>query len=420
MQFHKHTLKNGTRLIAVPQESTGTFTVLVLFSVGSRYETRNINGISHFIEHLMFKGTKSRPNTLSISRELDSYGAEYNAFTSKDYTGYYIKINAERKEKATEIVADMLHNSKFDAREINRERNVILEEIHMYRDNPMMHMEDMLEEQMFGDCPLGWSIAGYEKSMAKIGRNEIIGFFKKHYIPKNTVVVFSGKTNEKEALELGKKYFSKNKSLEPATKYAPFKNSFKKRTAVEYKETGQFQLAMGFPGLKYDDKQMPALGLLANILGGTMSSRLFIQVRERRGLAYFVRAMLAPYQDTGAVVIRAGLNKGSLKLAVKTIFNELEKLKKSGVSDQELKRAKENIKGSLILEMEDSSAIASWLGRQELLTDKTSTLEEKVKEMEKVSSAQIKTLANKIFDKNKACLTVIGPLKNKKELEKLI
>ncbi|MBU1180434.1 insulinase family protein, partial [Patescibacteria group bacterium] len=316
MKFQKHTLKNGTRLIAVPQDSTGAFTVLVLFSVGSRYETRNINGISHFIEHLMFKGTKRRPNTLSISKELDQFGAEYNAFTSKDYTGYYIKINSEHRDTAMDIVSDMLYNSKLDEKEINRERNVILEEIHMYRDNPMMHIEDILEEEMFGDTPLGWSIAGYEKTMAKITRKNIVDFYSRHYIPKNTVVVFSGDLKKMDIKKEGEKYFGKNKAGKPATKYPQFTEQIKSKVKVNFKETGQFQLAIGLPGLKYGDKDMPALGLLANILGGTMSSRLFIQVRERRGLAYFVRAMLSPYQDTGAFIIRAGLNKGKLELAI--------------------------------------------------------------------------------------------------------
>lgn len=420
MKFEKHTLSNGTRFITVPQDSTGAFTVLVLFSVGSRYEERNINGISHFIEHLMFKGTENRPDTLTISKELDSYGAEFNAFTSKDYTGYYIKIDTSKKEKAVEILSDMLHNSKFDEEELNRERNVILEEIHMYRDNPMMHIEDMLEEEMFGDTALGRSIAGYEKSMAKIGRKEIVEFFNKHYIPKNSVVVFSGNLKGCEPRKLAEKYFTCCKSKGVATKFTPHKRPVKKQVKIEYKDTGQVQLALAFPALKYTNPKMPALGLLVNILGGTMSSRLFIEVRERKGLAYFVRAMLSPYQDTGAFIIRAGLNKENLDLAIKTILGELKKIKTKGVSELELKRAKENIKGHIILSMEDSSFLASWLGKQELLTDKTETLEERVKKMEKVKASDIKALANKIFDLNKINVACIGPIKDKKYIENLL
>lgn len=420
MKFQKHKLSNGTRLVTVEDNSTGAFTVLALFSVGSRYEGRNINGISHFIEHMMFKGTKKRPNTQIISKELDGYGAEFNAFTSKDYTGYYVKINAEKKEKAIDIVSDMLHNSKFDAKEVNRERNVILEEIHMYRDNPMMHIEDMLEEEVFGDTPLGWSIAGYEKSMKKINRKDIVDFYKKHYVPKNTVIIFSGNLKGVDVKKLGEKYFGCCKSPKPATKYAPFKRPFKTNVKVQHKDTGQIQVAIGFPAFEYKHPNMPALNLLTNILGGTMSSRLFIQVRERRGLAYFVRAMLSPYQDTGAFVIRAGLNKENFNLAIKTIFNEIRKMKTSGVTAKELHRAKENIKGHVILSMEDSSFIAGWLGKQELLMNKTETLEQQIKKMERVTPAQIKKVANKIFNNKKVSIAVIGPLKDGASIKKLI
>jgi len=420
MKYEKHILKNGTRLISVPQDSTGAFTVLVLFSVGSRYETRDINGISHYIEHLMFKGTKRRPNTQIISKELDAYGAEYNAFTSKDYTGYYVKINTEKRLKAIDIVSDMLHNSKFDEKELNRERNVVLEEIHMYRDNPMMHIEDILEEEIFGDTPLGWSIAGYENTMKKITRKNIVDFYNKHYIPKNTVVVFSGNMKGMNVKEVAEKYFGTRVSTTLATKYPKFNESFKQKIRLETKDTGQLQIALAFPGLSYKDKDMPALGLLANILGGTMSSRLFTQVRERRGLAYFVRAMLSPYQDTGAFIIRAGLNKENLDLAIKTILKELDKIKKSGVTEGELKRAKDNIKGHIILSMEDSSYIAGWLGKQELLSDSIEVLEDRIKKMEKVKSQDIIKLANKIFNLKKMSVACIGPVKDENKIKKLL
>lgn len=420
MKYEKYILKNGTRLISVPQDSTGAFTVLVLFSVGSRYESRNINGVSHYIEHLMFKGTKKRPNTQVISKELDAYGAEYNAFTSKDYTGYYVKINTEKKLKAIDIVSDMLHNSKFDEKELNRERNVILEEIHMYHDNPMMHIEDMLEEEMFGDTPLGWSIAGYESTMKKITRKDIINFYNKHYIPKNTVVVFSGNMKDMDVLKIGEEYFGQRKSGTIATSPKPFKELFKQKIKLEHKDTGQLQIALAFPGLPYKHKDMPALGLLSNILGGTMSSRLFTQVRERRGLAYFVRTMLSPYQDTGAFVIRAGLNKENLDLAIKIILKELKKIKTNGVTENELKRAKDNIKGHIVLSMEDSSYIATWLGQQELLTDSIEVLEDRIEKMDLVKPQDIIRLAKKIFDIKKVSIACIGPVENENKIKKLL
>lgn len=430
MQFQKHILKNGARLVVAPMKDTQTFTVLVLFKVGSRYETKNINGISHYIEHLMFKGTKKRPNTLAISKELDGYGAEYNAFTGKDYTGYYVKINAEKSEAAMEILSDMLNNSKFDEKELNRERNVIIEEIHMYRDNPMMHIEDMIEMEIFHGSPLGWSIAGDEASMGKIGRKEIMDFHDKQYIPQNTVVILAGNMNGADPQKLAEQYFVPReasakwggitKSSAVMTDFPKFPGKFSQKVKLEYKDTGQFQLALAFPGLKYKDPMMPVLNLLCNILGGTMSSRLFIKVRERRGLAYFVRAENSPYADTGAVVIRAGLNKGNLSLAIKTILAELADLKKKGVTAKELTRAKDNIKGGTILSLEESSEIAGWLGRQELLKGEILTLEESFARLDKVKAEDIGALANRLFDVSKMSAAIIGPLKDDSTIKKLL
>ena len=392
----------------------------MLFKVGSRYENKNINGISHYIEHLMFKGTAKRPNTLSISKELDAFGAEYNAFTGKDYTGYYIKINSEKKEQAMDVLSDMIHNSKFDAKEINRERNVIIEEIHMYRDNPLMHIEDLVEEEMFRGDPLGWSIAGDEASMAKITRENIADFFGKHYVPQNTVIILSGDLSDGDPVKLAEKYFNQNKAKDAATSFKKFGGQFKQTIKVEYKDTGQYQLAIAFPGLRYRDPDMPACNLLANILGGTMSSRLFIKIRERKGLAYLVRAELSPYQDTGAFVIRAGLNKGNLNLAIKTILAELKDIKTKGVSEKELSRAKENIKGHMILGMEDSSDVANWYGKQEILTNDIWTLDEHIAKMERVKAEDIKRLANKIFDLKRVSVACIGPMKDEEQIKKLL
>ncbi|MFA5133688.1 MAG: pitrilysin family protein [Patescibacteria group bacterium] len=421
MQFTKHNLPNNSKLILIPQKSTKVFAVLVLFKVGSRYETPDTNGISHYIEHLMFKGTTKRPNTAAISRELDGYGAEFNAFTSKDYTGYYVKINAERREKALDILSDMLHNSKFDEKELNRERNVIIEEIHMYRDNPMMHIEDMIEEEVFDNSPLGWSIAGDEKSMAKIGRKEIVNYFKTHYIPQNAVVIFSGNMEGCDPVTLAKKYFNNVKAKNnPPTEFEATLKPFTSGIKIDYKETGQIQLALGFPALKYKDPMMPALGLLSNILGETMSSRLFIKIRERRGLAYYVRSMISPYQDTGAFIIRAGLNKENLQVAIKTILAELKAVKAKGVTAQEIERARENIEGGLVLELEDASSVAAWYGKQELLTGEILDTEKYMAKLNKVTKNDIINVANKIFDLDKLNVALIGPMKDEEKIRKMI
>ena len=404
-----------------PYIGTEAVTVLVLFKVGSRYESKNINGVSHFIEHMMFKGTGKRPNTQLITRELDGLGAEYNAFTAKDHTGYYIKINSEHKEVALDMLFDMLFNSKFDEKELNRERKVILEEIHMYKDNPMMHIEDMFEQTLFGDCPLGWSIAGDPESMEKIDRAKMLAYRNAYYLPQNMVIGIAGKIDD-SVMRMVEKYFG---SLpKSAKKIAEIKKtafmSGAPRVAVEYKDSEQVQLALGFPAYSWWDKRLPALRVMTNILGGTMSSRLFIAVRERKGLAYSVRAETDHYEDIGVLTIRAGLDKTRLELAMKTILDELKKMAKDGVTAAELRRAKENIRGRIILSLEDSEALAAWYAKEELDKHEIKTPAEKLKEIASVTSAEVKAVAADIIKNNKAALAIIGPFKDAEPFRKIL
>ncbi len=428
MLFRKLTLKNGARLISVPQQNTQAVTVLVLFRVGSRYETRNISGVSHFLEHMMFKGTRRRPTTSHISRELDSLGAEYNAFTGKDYTGYYIKIDARHASRALDMLEDMLYHSKFDKTEFNRERKVIHEEIHMYRDNPMMRIEELIEEEIFAGNTLGWPIAGTEETMNQIAHAHLVNYHKNYYIPQRTVAVVAGNVSSL-TVDLAEKLFSKAHGCEGTgpefKKFHPL--SFKRlgtavipkqrmapRVKIEYKDTEQAQLALGWPAYKYLDKRLPALLLLSTILGGTMSSRLFISVRERRGLAYYVRTGVYVYEDIGSFQVRAGLARGRMEEALQTIMDELSKIKRSGVTAEEIHRARENIRGKLAIELEESSEIASFYGRQELFTNKMLTPEEKIKLILKVTRDEVRAVAQDILKQDQLSIATIGPYKDEK------
>jgi predicted Zn-dependent peptidase len=421
MQFTQHKLKNGTRLIVAPQKETGAFSIIVFFKVGSRYESRDINGISHYIEHFAFKGTKKRPTAEILCKELNSYGAVYNASTDKEYTSYYVKIRAKYAEQAMEIISDIIYNSKFDAQELDRERKVVLEEVHMQHDNPMMYIGDMAEREVYGDVPLGFFVGGDDKSMEKISRKDILGYYKKHYIPTNTVVVMSGNMEGVDTLKLAEKYFGKQKVTGGVAGCEKFAGKFAQKITVEEREGAQFQLAISFPCFDYKNKQTNAVDLLAEILGGFgFGSRLFIQVRERRGLAYAIHAINAPYADTGSFLIRAGINKENLPLAVKTILEELKKIKQKGVTAKELADAKEVLKGHAVLGLEDSSEIAEWLGMQELLKDKVLTLEEIFARLDKVTVAEVNALADKIFDLKKMYVAILGPLKDATKIEKII
>lgn len=411
--FQKTQLKNKTNLYLVPLENTKAVTVLVMYPVGSRFEAEKMNGVSHYIEHLMFKGTKKRPSTLTLTREIDRLGAEYNAFTSKEYTGYYIKTDAKYLKTALDILSDMLLGSKFDAKEMEKEKTVIVEELRMYKDNPIMNIENVFEELMFDGCPLAWDIGGTEKHVLSYKRADVLKFKKKYYNPENTTVAVAGNTDD-NTVKLIEKYFGSNKNgtkLDKKFKPAKFGSVTKsKRLKVEHKKTDQAQLMLGFPGFHHNHKSSPALSVLNTILGGSMSSRLFIQIRERRGLAYMIRSGADSFRDTGYVYIRAGLEAKNINKAIEVVKQELKKIKSKGVTKKELQDAKTHIRGGLSLTMEDSSSQASWYARQALFADKIKTPEQKLAELDKVTNEQIIALANKVFKEDKMRVAVIGDI----------
>jgi predicted Zn-dependent peptidase len=418
--FKKYTLPNGLRVIVAPMHETKAMTALVLVKVGSRYETRKINGVSHFVEHLMFKGTNKRPTSLDISKELDGIGAEYNAFTSKDHTGYYIKANYEKAELALEMMSDMLFNSKFEAHEIERERGVIIEEINMYEDNPLMFAEDLFEQTVYGDHPLGWHISGPKEVIKSVNREDILKYHHDYYQPKNMLVAIAGRMDAK-MLSLIKKYFGQAVNKNPVKKYPKIIISqTSPHLSLKYKDTEQVQLCLGFRSYDYFDEKLYTLYLLSVILGGNMSSRLFTSIREKKGLCYFIRAGVNVYQDTGNLMIQAGLDKTRIKEAITEILKELAKAKKDGVTADELQKAKDFLKGKLILDFESSDHVAAWFSKQELLTDKMLTPTEQIALLEKVTTENIKKIADEVIVSSRLNVSLIGPYKEKKEFSTLL
>lgn len=409
-------LKNGTRIHLVPFAGTQAATLLVLFKIGSRNEPLKVWGGSHFIEHLMFKGTKRRPKTVNITKELDRYGAEFNAYTSKDHTGYWVKIDAQHLPVAIDLLHDMLFNSKFEDVEMKREKKVIIEEIKMYEENPIMHLEDLLEEAMFEGHPLGRNIAGTAKSMIAMKRADVLAYRDAYYVPENMVVVIAGNvpTKTKELLEksfgkVGKKPLVATDSVFPETgEFAV------PRMRVQHKKLEQVQLSFGFPTPGRGHADETALYLLSTILGGTMSSRLFIEVREKRGLCYSVRSSFDTYADVGAFSIRSGLDASRVKVATKVIIDEVKKIAKKGVTAAELTMAKDHLRGALTLRMEDSSNQAEFVARQELFSDKVKSLNERLAEVDKVTKAQVDRVAREVLNLRKVSCAAIGPYANPK------
>ena len=421
IMYQKIKQKNGLKLILAPLKQTKAVTVSVLLPVGSRYETKNINGVSHFVEHLMFKGTKKRPTSLDITKELDSVGAEFNAFTGKDQTGYYIKIAADKIELAFDLLSDMIFNSVFDAKEIEKERGVIIEEINMYQDNPLLHIDSLFEQTVFSNHRLGWLISGPKTVIKNISRSQILNYKNKFYQPANIVLTVAGNFNKNKVTQLTKKYFNNSAKKSSSPKFEKIKiNQTKPRVSISFKETEQIQFCLGFPSYSLTDARIFPLYILAVILGGNMSSRLFTTIREQHGLAYYIKAGINSYQDAGTLVVQAGVDKKRVKQSISLILQELEKIKKQGVTVTELKSAKEFLKGKLVLDLEDSENVADWYGKQELLLKKMYTPDQRMKKVMAVNQDQIKKAAQDIIKQQKLNLALIGPFKTKTEFEKLL
>ncbi len=418
--YNKTTLPNGLTLLTAPKSGTQAVTVLVMLPVGSRYESANLNGVSHFIEHMMFKGTDRRPTSLDLTKELDSVGAEFNAFTAKDHTGYYVKIAADKVELAFDILSDMLFHSKIDAAELEKERGVIIEEINMYEDNPLLYIESLFEQAVFAPHPLGWQIAGSASVIKKISRNAMLNYYQSHYNLSNLFLTVAGNFDEKKIKSLTAKYFNSPAGKNKKNKYSVFilKQS-KPNLTLRYKNTNQVQLCLGFPAFNYEHKDIDALHLLEVILGGNMSSRLFTEIREHHGLAYFIKASTNIYQDTGSFVIHAGLDKNRLFQAIKIILSELKKIKNSGVTAAELKDAKQYLAGKLTLDIEDSENVAAWYSRQALLTKKILTPAARLEKIKKMNISGLNRVARKIFKTAKLNLALIGPFRDKSQFKKL-
>ena len=402
------TMKNGIRVHLMPIAGTEAATFFVLVRVGSRYETSKLQGAAHFIEHLMFKGTKRRPTTLDISRALDAVGAEYNAYTGKD-----VKADARHLPLAIDLLHDMLFCSLYVKKELDRERRVIMEEINMYRDNPILHIEDMLEETLFDGNALGRSIAGTHETVRTMSRADVITFRDAHYLPSQIVLVAAGNIGKNTRTLIEKSFGTVPKNKEPLKSFDAFiARSKEARLRVCFKETEQIQLAFGFPSCALADKRNPATTLLSIILGGSMSSRLFVAVRERKGLAYSVRAAHSPYEDIGAFSVIAGLDASRLALAAKTILAEIKTMVSRGVTARELREAKDYVRGRMLLRLEDSSDHAEWIGRQELFLNKVKTLDDRMKEMECVTRGQLLVAAKEVLDEGKMVTAIIGPYKD--------
>jgi len=436
------TLKNGLTVVFVPTAQP-SMTVLLLVGAGSRYENKKNNGIAHFFEHMAFKGSKKYPNTKIISETIERTGGIFNAFTSKDHTGYWIKATPAHFETIVDVLSDMIINPLLDEEEIEREKGVIIEEINMYEDSPQQKVSDLFEKTLYDNHPLGMEIAGEKETVASFNRQTFVDYIKTLYHPKNAVLVVAGGLNKVQSSKFKvqnynlktsdfKKNFVSSRSKQVVfdsylklieDKFSSWKNGEKQeferidfkqdkpKIFVHHKKTEQAHFCLGYPTFGFFDKRKYALLVLTTILGGGMSSRLFLEVRERRGLCYYIFTSHQFYHEIGNVVTQAGIvnNLDKIKEAIAVIIEEQEKLKKGEISQDELKKAKEMVKGRLLLSLEDSFKVANFFGSKMILQKKLLTPEKQIEEIEKVGVEGIVALANEIFNDKHLNFILIGP-----------
>lgn len=415
-------LKNGLRVVNVPLKGTQAITVLILVRAGSRYESEKENGLAHFLEHMFFKGGKRYPNTLAVAEAIDNVGGIFNAYTDKEVVGYWVKIASSHLSRALDVLSDMLLGAKFEPKEIEKEKGVIIEEINLYEDNPLFSINDLFEETIFGSSPLGRKIVGKKENIKIFRQENFLNYLKKFYYPSNMIIALAGEIkNQNNIIKLIEKYFIFSPLKSKQLKKIRFSRTKRRNFSLHYKKTDQAHLVLGFWGLPFADQSLPILLVLDAILGGSMSSRLFISVREKRGLAYSIRSQVESYTDTGYWSVYAGTGINQIDKTIKIIIKEIKRIKEQSIDLKEIKKGKELIKGRTILAMEDSEYLANYFALKALLAPrKIDTPNQFFKKIDSVTINQIKNLAQKIFTPSNLNLTIMGPYKNKGLFNKIL
>jgi predicted Zn-dependent peptidase len=416
--FERHTLDNGLRVLTANLPQAQSVTCMVMLAAGSRYETADNNGIAHFSEHMFFKGTEKRPTARDIAGEIDAIGGQMNAFTGKEYTAYYVRCAAESRDIALDVIADMLRNSTFDPEEIEREKGVILEEMNMYYDTPRDYIGNVYEELLYGDQPLGWSILGKRETVSGATRETFMSYLDAWYHPSRMVLGLGGRVGE-DVLERANELFGDL----PATQTAqpdPVSPHANGRVSVFTKQSDQAHVILGVPSYPIEHPDRYALLLLANVLGGGMSSRLFTEVRERRGLAYYVYGLNHSYTDSGTLYAQAGVDIKRIDDAVSTIAGELRKIAAEAVPADELEKARAFSKGRFVLELESPQGLVLFGLRREVLEGDVPDLEEVLAGIDRVTAEDVQRVAQDLIRDETLRLAVIGPFDDAARFEALL
>ncbi len=421
MKYKKTVLKNGMRIITVPLKDSQSAIGMVLVETGSDYEPKEQNGLSHFLEHMVFKETINRTGK-QIKIEMDSMGASANAFTSNEFTGYYAKASKEKISKIIEFVSDLYLNPTFPQKDIDIERGVIVEEINMYEDLPQHTVVDLWQELLYPNSPAGRVTIGPKENILSFTREDFVNYHKKHYTPSKTVCVVAGGIDEKKVINQIKKIFEpiNNNSYSKRSKTKFSQNS--PQVLIKNKKTDQAHLIIGFRSFKQSDKNNYPLKVAATILGQGFSSRLFTKMRDELGMCYYTKAGIDSYTDRGSFIVRAGVTVSRMHESINVIIDEFKKIRSEKIPDDELQKAKDFIIGNFSIGLETSEDVADYFGFQELLREEILNPKDYVAKIKSVTNKDIQKVLKQIMKPKNLNLTIIGPFveSDKESFEKLL
>jgi predicted Zn-dependent peptidase len=418
--YEKTVLDNGLRVLSSELPHTRSVSVSLFVGAGSRYEADSVAGVSHFLEHMLFKGTDRRRTPREIAEAIEGVGGVMNAATDKELTVYWAKVPVDHFSDATDVLLDQLLCSRIDPVELERERKVVIEELAMVEDSPGEIAGLLLDSLMWPEQPLGRDIAGSPASVEGISRDDMLGYLGAQYVPENTVISVAGNLTHAQVVEEVHRH-TLNWKRGPFGGWAPARDGQEdRRVGLRSKKTEQTQVLLGYPAYSAFHPDRYILDVMNTILGEGMSSRLFLEIREIRSLAYDVHSSASHYLDTGAFVVGAAVDPHKVDECIRAVRGELERLREAPVPETELVKAKEYIKGRILLRMEDSRAVSSWIGGQELLRGEIRSVDEVVEAIEAVTAAEVQRVAGDILRDDRANLAVVGPYRKSSRFERLI
>ncbi len=417
MNFKKTILENGIRIITSEMPQMQSVATTVYIKAGSRNETPQINGISHFLEHMLFKGTEKYPEQAEIAKAIEGVGGQLNAWTDQDHTAYWNLLPAQFAKNGFEVLSQMIFHSNLDEKAIDRERGVIIEEINRRNDDPSSHVYEILISLMWPDQPLGWPVIGTKENILAIKRQDFQDYMDNLYHGNSIVVSVAGNIKHEEVVTIFSDLFKVAKLNNSAKPKGAIEKQTEPKVSIFFKKTDQAHLALGVRGFSYSDPDRYAWNLLNTILGQGMSSRLFLNIREEKGLAYHISSGVESYEDTGLLIVHAGLNLEKLNDAVVAICNEFVKLRDIKIADDELRRAKDFVKGMMSLSMDDTDNVSSWYGRQELFMPEIQNPDQVMEKIEKLTVEDLQRVAGRIFTNENLNLAIIGPFEDAESIK---